>query len=232
MAERGTFIINPEGKVVAYEVTAGNVGRNAEELLRRVQASHAGPPPTITRSYKSLYNSLLLFIVPPITSLPNQVFYRKRGICHRRRLCSSRRGNFSYEICQQGSDDCKRGVFYLCKNSCGTGRKISQNNSGIFSCSCTDETYFSRFTAATAPSETAVTTCLKSLMHTSPALSELAQKFEHKVIVKACCDKSELSDKIRGFIQELKEVSPNIICEEFLHLRIILQIKHFSFHLL
>ncbi len=39
MAERGTFIINPEGKVVAYEVTAGNVGRNAEELLRRVQAS-------------------------------------------------------------------------------------------------------------------------------------------------------------------------------------------------
>ena len=45
-------------------------------------------------------------------------------------------------------------------------------------------------------------------------LSELAQKFEHKVIVKACCDKSELSDKIRGFIQELKEVSPNIICEE------------------
>ncbi len=45
-------------------------------------------------------------------------------------------------------------------------------------------------------------------------LSELAQKFEHKVIVKACCDKSELSDKIRGFIQELKEVSPKIICEE------------------
>lgn len=39
MAERGTFIINPEGKIVAYEVTAGNVGRNAEELLRRVQAS-------------------------------------------------------------------------------------------------------------------------------------------------------------------------------------------------
>ena len=31
LAERGTFIIN-------YEVTAGNVGRNAEELLRKVQA--------------------------------------------------------------------------------------------------------------------------------------------------------------------------------------------------
>lgn len=38
-AERGSFIVNPEGKVVAYEVTAGNVGRNADELLRRVQAS-------------------------------------------------------------------------------------------------------------------------------------------------------------------------------------------------
>lgn len=39
MAERGSFIVNPQGKIVAYEVTAGNVGRNAEELLRRVQAS-------------------------------------------------------------------------------------------------------------------------------------------------------------------------------------------------
>ncbi|MDR0501592.1 MAG: peroxiredoxin [Coriobacteriales bacterium] len=39
LAERGAFIVNPEGKIVAYEVTAGNVGRNAQELLRRVQAS-------------------------------------------------------------------------------------------------------------------------------------------------------------------------------------------------
>jgi len=38
MAERGTYIINPEGKIAAYEVSAGNVGRNAEELLRKVQA--------------------------------------------------------------------------------------------------------------------------------------------------------------------------------------------------
>lgn len=37
-AERGTFVVNPEGKIVAYEVNAGNVGRNAEELLRKVQA--------------------------------------------------------------------------------------------------------------------------------------------------------------------------------------------------
>jgi peroxiredoxin (alkyl hydroperoxide reductase subunit C) len=39
IAERGSFIVNPEGKIVAYEVTAGNVGRNADELFRRVQAS-------------------------------------------------------------------------------------------------------------------------------------------------------------------------------------------------
>lgn len=38
LAERGTFVVNPEGKIVAYEVVAGNVGRNADELLRRLQA--------------------------------------------------------------------------------------------------------------------------------------------------------------------------------------------------
>lgn len=38
MAERGTFVVNPQGKIVAYEVNAGNVGRNADELLRKVQA--------------------------------------------------------------------------------------------------------------------------------------------------------------------------------------------------
>lgn len=38
MAERGSFIINPEGKIVSYEVSAGNVGRNADELFRKLQA--------------------------------------------------------------------------------------------------------------------------------------------------------------------------------------------------
>lgn len=38
-AERGTFIVNPEGLIVAYEVNAGNVGRNADELFRKLQAS-------------------------------------------------------------------------------------------------------------------------------------------------------------------------------------------------
>lgn len=39
VAERGAFIINPEGKIVAYEVIIGSVGRNADELLRRVEAA-------------------------------------------------------------------------------------------------------------------------------------------------------------------------------------------------
>ncbi|MBR5501440.1 MAG: redoxin domain-containing protein, partial [Oscillospiraceae bacterium] len=30
MAERGSFIVNPEGKIVSYEVSSGNVGRNAD----------------------------------------------------------------------------------------------------------------------------------------------------------------------------------------------------------
>ncbi len=38
LAERGTFIVNPQGEIVAYEVVAGNVGRNADELLRRLKA--------------------------------------------------------------------------------------------------------------------------------------------------------------------------------------------------
>ena len=39
MAERGSFIVNPEGKIVSYEVSGGNVGRNADELFRKLQAS-------------------------------------------------------------------------------------------------------------------------------------------------------------------------------------------------
>lgn len=39
ISERGTFVIDPEGKITAYEVNAGNIGRNADELLRKVQAS-------------------------------------------------------------------------------------------------------------------------------------------------------------------------------------------------
>ncbi|MEN3046004.1 MAG: peroxiredoxin [Candidatus Hydrothermales bacterium] len=38
LALRGTFIINPEGVLVSSEITYYNVGRNAEELLRKLQA--------------------------------------------------------------------------------------------------------------------------------------------------------------------------------------------------
>ena len=39
LAERGDFILDPEGRVVAYEVISSNVGRDADEILRRVKAS-------------------------------------------------------------------------------------------------------------------------------------------------------------------------------------------------
>ncbi|MFV0291453.1 MAG: alkyl hydroperoxide reductase subunit C [Mangrovibacterium sp.] len=38
LAERGTFVVNPAGEIVAYEVVAGNVGRDASELLRKIKA--------------------------------------------------------------------------------------------------------------------------------------------------------------------------------------------------
>ena len=38
LAERGSIIVKPEGKIVSYEVSAGNVGRNADELFRKLQA--------------------------------------------------------------------------------------------------------------------------------------------------------------------------------------------------
>ncbi len=38
-AERGTFLLDPEGRVVLYEVSAGNIGRSAEELLRKLHAA-------------------------------------------------------------------------------------------------------------------------------------------------------------------------------------------------
>lgn len=38
-AFRGTFIINPEGVLVSSEVNYYNVGRNADELLRKVEAN-------------------------------------------------------------------------------------------------------------------------------------------------------------------------------------------------
>ena len=38
LAQRGSFIIDPDGKIVVYEVNSSGVGRNADELLRRLHA--------------------------------------------------------------------------------------------------------------------------------------------------------------------------------------------------
>jgi peroxiredoxin (alkyl hydroperoxide reductase subunit C) len=39
LALRGTFIINPSGKLVSAEINFYNVGRNADELLRKMEAN-------------------------------------------------------------------------------------------------------------------------------------------------------------------------------------------------
>lgn len=39
MAERGTFVIDPEGRIVVMEHHDGGIGRDAEELLRKVEAA-------------------------------------------------------------------------------------------------------------------------------------------------------------------------------------------------
>jgi peroxiredoxin (alkyl hydroperoxide reductase subunit C) len=39
LADRGTFVIDPEGKIQIVEINAGGVGRDALELLRKVKAA-------------------------------------------------------------------------------------------------------------------------------------------------------------------------------------------------
>ena len=39
LALRGTFVVNPEGVIKAYEIHDNGIGRNAEELVRKVQAA-------------------------------------------------------------------------------------------------------------------------------------------------------------------------------------------------
>ena len=39
LAQRGTFVINPSGKIVVCEIHDGGIGRDAKELLRKVQAA-------------------------------------------------------------------------------------------------------------------------------------------------------------------------------------------------
>lgn len=39
LADRGTFVIDPAGKIQIVEITAGGIGRDASELLRKVKAA-------------------------------------------------------------------------------------------------------------------------------------------------------------------------------------------------
>lgn len=39
LADRGTFVIDPEGKIQIVEINAGGIGRDARELLRKVKAA-------------------------------------------------------------------------------------------------------------------------------------------------------------------------------------------------
>jgi peroxiredoxin (alkyl hydroperoxide reductase subunit C) len=39
LADRGTFIVDPQGVIQAVEITAEGIGRNAADLLRKVKAA-------------------------------------------------------------------------------------------------------------------------------------------------------------------------------------------------
>ncbi|MDO9220099.1 MAG: alkyl hydroperoxide reductase subunit C [Thiobacillus sp.] len=39
LAERGTFVIDPQGKIQSIEISAGGIGRDASELLRKIKAA-------------------------------------------------------------------------------------------------------------------------------------------------------------------------------------------------
>lgn len=39
LAERGTFVIDPDGRIQIVEINAGGIGRDASELLRKVKAA-------------------------------------------------------------------------------------------------------------------------------------------------------------------------------------------------
>jgi peroxiredoxin (alkyl hydroperoxide reductase subunit C) len=39
MAYRGTFLVNPEGQIKVAEIQDNSIGRNADELVRKVEAA-------------------------------------------------------------------------------------------------------------------------------------------------------------------------------------------------
>ena len=65
LADRGTFVIDPDGKIQIVEITAGGIGRDALELLRKIKAAqyvaaHPGEvcPAKWTEGEKTLAPSL------------------------------------------------------------------------------------------------------------------------------------------------------------------------------
>jgi peroxiredoxin len=55
LADRGTFVIDPNGKVQIVEITAGGIGRDASELLRKIKAAqyvHAHPGEVCPAAWK------------------------------------------------------------------------------------------------------------------------------------------------------------------------------------
>ena len=45
LADRGTFVVDPDGVIQFAEITSEGVGRNASELLRKVKAAQLRDPP-------------------------------------------------------------------------------------------------------------------------------------------------------------------------------------------
>ena len=55
LADRGTFLVDPDGKIQIVEITAGGIGRDARELLRKVKAAqyvHAHPGEVCPAAWK------------------------------------------------------------------------------------------------------------------------------------------------------------------------------------
>ena len=49
MAYRGTFVVHPEGRIKIAEIHDNNIGRNADELLRKVEVGPVLLPRTTAR---------------------------------------------------------------------------------------------------------------------------------------------------------------------------------------
>ena len=55
VADRGTFVIDPNGVVQVVEITAGGIGRDAQELIRKIKAAqyvHAHPGEVCPAAWK------------------------------------------------------------------------------------------------------------------------------------------------------------------------------------